>query len=390
MSQFDFGTLDPDVESGTDLATDLNSWRTALHSSHAGGTRPTYAIARTMWVKTVSATAEEWYLYDGTDDILIGTFNPTANTFTPSGALTTAGGTLTGAINEAPYVDVATASTANIFAAASMNIRLTGITTVTAFDTVAAGRRRKCRVASAFTITHNATTLICPGGANISAVADDEFEVVSLGSGNSKISFYQRADGTALVESAVAGGFDSLQVFTSSGTFTPPSGCTNVFVEAWGGDGGGGGITPGNTGGGGGGGSGACSRGYVAVTPAVGVTVTVGAAGAGSSGTGGTGGTTSFGTSIVAVGGTGGGPSVGTAGGVAGQGGSSASGTGTHKISGYAGRTGQSNADGAAGGDGGLPSYNALSSKGGGGGRSVTNGSGTNGGAGLLLVYYTA
>ena len=41
MSQFDFGTLDPAVVSGTTLATDLNSWRSALHSDHSGPSAPT-------------------------------------------------------------------------------------------------------------------------------------------------------------------------------------------------------------------------------------------------------------------------------------------------------------------------------------------------------------
>ena len=45
MSQSDFGTIDPDTKNGTDLATDLNSWRDALHSMHRGASRPSYAAA---------------------------------------------------------------------------------------------------------------------------------------------------------------------------------------------------------------------------------------------------------------------------------------------------------------------------------------------------------
>lgn len=53
----------------------------AVLSNHSGASRPTYAVAGTTWLKTVSSTAWEVYLYDGTDDILMGTYNPTANTF---------------------------------------------------------------------------------------------------------------------------------------------------------------------------------------------------------------------------------------------------------------------------------------------------------------------
>lgn len=43
MSQFDFGTIDPATKNGTELAADLNSWRTALHTQHRGSGRPSYA-----------------------------------------------------------------------------------------------------------------------------------------------------------------------------------------------------------------------------------------------------------------------------------------------------------------------------------------------------------
>lgn len=54
----------------------------AVLTNHSGASRPSYAVAHTKWLKIVSGTAWEMYLYDGTDDILVGTINPTANTFT--------------------------------------------------------------------------------------------------------------------------------------------------------------------------------------------------------------------------------------------------------------------------------------------------------------------
>lgn len=87
-------------------------------------------------------------------------------------------------LNMAASVDVASAATTNIGAAASNNVRITGAVTITAFDTVDAGIRRNVRFAAALTLTHNATSLILPGGQSIVTVADDTAEFLSLGTGN--------------------------------------------------------------------------------------------------------------------------------------------------------------------------------------------------------------
>lgn len=85
MSQYDFSNIDPDLTSGAALATLLNSWREAIKTNHAGAARPSYAVAGMVWVKTVSATAHELYYYDGADDILLYTVNPTANAMSITG-----------------------------------------------------------------------------------------------------------------------------------------------------------------------------------------------------------------------------------------------------------------------------------------------------------------
>lgn len=87
-------------------------------------------------------------------------------------------------LNHAASVDVSSAGTTNIGAALSNNVRITGSVTITAFDTVTAGIRRTVRFAAALTLTHNGTSLILPGGQNITTVADDTAEFLSLGSGN--------------------------------------------------------------------------------------------------------------------------------------------------------------------------------------------------------------
>jgi hypothetical protein len=132
-----------------------------------------------------------------------------------------AGGTMTGtlamsgaAINEAVRVDVASATTCAIGAAASNYVRITGTTTITGLGTVASGIRRKVVFAGALTLTHNATSLILPTGANITTAAGDTAEFISEGSGNWRCTDYQRAIGLP-----VAGGILQ-RVSTSTGTYS--------------------------------------------------------------------------------------------------------------------------------------------------------------------------
>jgi hypothetical protein len=64
---------------------------------------------------------------------------------------------------------------------------------ITAFDTVQAGTKRTLVFDGVLTLTHNATSLILPGAANIVTAAGDSAGFLSLGSGNWKCTAYQRA-----------------------------------------------------------------------------------------------------------------------------------------------------------------------------------------------------
>jgi hypothetical protein len=104
-----------------------------------------------------------------------------------------------------------------------------------------------------------------------------------------------------------AGGFSNIQVFTSTGTFTVPTGITKVKVTVVGGGGGGAGADGCQTWGAGGGGGGAAIEIISGLTPGGTVAVTVGTGGAGGgTGVGGTGNTSSFGAYCSATGGSGG------------------------------------------------------------------------------------
>ncbi|NNU67593.1 hypothetical protein G9X67_20240 [Rhizobium sp. WYCCWR 11152] len=51
----------------------------ALLSGHSGSSRPTYAVAGTVWEDTSVAGAVKYYHYDGSDDILLWTVNTSTN-----------------------------------------------------------------------------------------------------------------------------------------------------------------------------------------------------------------------------------------------------------------------------------------------------------------------
>lgn len=97
----------------------------------------------------------------------------------------------------AAAVSVASAATAAIGAAASPTVIVTGTTTITAFDSMADGIKRDVTFSGALTLTHNATSLILPGGANITTSAGDSATFVSLGSGNWRCIKYVYASAVA-------------------------------------------------------------------------------------------------------------------------------------------------------------------------------------------------
>lgn len=105
---------------------------------------------------------------------------------------------VTAAHNEAE-ASLAGAGTINIGAAAGNYLLITGSgATITAFDTVQAGTERELEFAAANTLTHNATSLILPGGANIPTAAGDVASFRSEGSGHWRCTKYTPASGKVL------------------------------------------------------------------------------------------------------------------------------------------------------------------------------------------------
>jgi hypothetical protein len=173
MSQYDFGTIVASTKSGPALASDLNAWRTALHSTHKGSTAPTYKVAGTPWLDD-SGSPLVLKIYDGTDWIVQGYVDATANLFTPGiffkkGASIASGAT----------VDLATATGNFLHITGS-----TGPITSLGGSSLPAGLEFELVFDSTPIVTHNGTSLILLGGVSRTMAVNDVMRLRHEGSGN--------------------------------------------------------------------------------------------------------------------------------------------------------------------------------------------------------------
>ena len=176
----------------------------------------------------------------------------------------------------------------------------------------------------------------------------------------------------SLLFTTVFGISQTIQIYSTSGTFTVPAGVTSIQVEAWGGGGAGGGATKNSSGGGGGAGGGYVKNTAFTVVPGTIYTINVGTGGLGTTGSGGAGGASWFqsSTTIKAVGGNGGNSS------------ESNNNTAVGASASTTGNIGWSTSYSYYGGAGGSGGLSGIS--GGGGGSSA--GTLTNGNAPILLI----
>lgn len=98
--------------------------------------------------------------------------------------------------------DVASSGTISLGEGSLFHI--TGTTTITDIDFATAknGRRATLIFDGALTLTHHATTLVLPGGANITTAAGDRCVVVQDSTDNVYVESYTKANGTAVVAAA--------------------------------------------------------------------------------------------------------------------------------------------------------------------------------------------
>lgn len=301
---------------------------------------------------------------------------------------------ISGVQNLAKGAAVASATSTDIWAVTGNLVHVTGTTTITGFGTAPqAGATRIVIFDAALTLTHGASAIVLPGGANITTAANDIALVVADTTTKHLVAYF-KADGTAVV--APTAYTPNKQVWTATGTFSKSSvtnGATHIIARCWGGGGGGGGGHTGASSRGTGGGGGSFSEERLAVSAlATTEDVTIGAGGpggaAGSPGAAGTaGGSSTFGTTPFFTAGGGaaglagnGATQAGVAGGTASGGDTNLSGGGSEISFGGAAEA-PKGGSAARGGQGGWQNVATAGLAPGGGGSAGNHASG-NGGAG--------
>ena len=109
--------------------------------------------------------------------------------------LNLSGGMMTGILLQKNGANITSATTTDLATATGNSPIITGNTTITSFGTVSAGAIFNLTFSGTPTITYNATSLILPTSANITAQAGDTMIIKSLGSGNWKCMNYERVSG---------------------------------------------------------------------------------------------------------------------------------------------------------------------------------------------------
>lgn len=146
-------------------------------------------------------------------------------------------------INTVKGSDVASASTINLDTATGNLVHITGTTTITAI-TLASGAERTLVFDGILTLTHNATTLILPGGQNIVTAAGDRAIVIGDGSGNVRVIDYVKANGRPVIgatvirdartSNTILGVLDQEKLIDiTSGTFTQTFAASTTLGSGW-------------------------------------------------------------------------------------------------------------------------------------------------------------
>lgn len=130
-------------------------------------------------------------------------------------------------ITEAKAANVAShaSGTTTIWVTDGNFLHITGTNAITSFGTAQqAGDERTIVFDDALTLTHNATSLILPGGANITTAAGDRAIVRAETTANARVIVYTKADGTAVVDNSVttAAAQSDMETATSTTLYVSP------------------------------------------------------------------------------------------------------------------------------------------------------------------------
>lgn len=182
-----------------------------------------------FWHETDTGDTYSWKAGTGWIKVNSGSFTAASTTEQLTGTDTAKGSTpdSVAALWE-QGADVASAGTTSLGEGGYFSV--TGTTTITDIDfaTDKAGRAAWVKFVGILTLTHNASTLILPTGANITTTAGDTACFVSEGSDVVRCVAYNRASGAALA--STAGAMTLLE--TQS-----PSGASTIDIESFAGGG---------------------------------------------------------------------------------------------------------------------------------------------------------
>lgn len=143
----------------------------------------------------ISLATDELYLWDSTGSTYKSIYTIPVSILSND--------TLTWLLKWKKSSNIASAATTNLATATGNFVHITGTTTITSLWTVDSWTQITCVFDGILTLTHNATSLILPSGANITTAVWDTATFISEWSGNWKCTSYVRANWQALVESAV-------------------------------------------------------------------------------------------------------------------------------------------------------------------------------------------
>jgi len=110
-----------------------------------------------------------------------------------------AGDTFTGLVKLAKWADIASATALPLGTATGNYVDVTGVTTITSITAATAGTTIRVRFTGILTLTHNATSLILPSGANITTAVGDVADFTSIDWTNWRCTMYTRATGLPVI-----------------------------------------------------------------------------------------------------------------------------------------------------------------------------------------------
>lgn len=294
MAQHDFNIANATFPS---VRSDINSALTAINTTQSGTSRPSSAVAGTIWLDTTSASTPTLKYYDGADDISLATLDHSANTVNwLDSTVSITGLSTTATATVLTLSDSANTTTVNLIIDNDKEVR---------FREATANGTNYISLSAPASVSADVTfTLpVAPTANNQALVATTagvmSFTPYALPSADGTANQVLQTNGSGVLSFAtISAGTPTVNTFdTGTGAvYTKPSTANWMLVELWGGGGSGGrSNSSGNAASGGGGGS--YNYAMIPFADLVGqVTYTVGGGGAGrtTAANGNVGGTTSI------------------------------------------------------------------------------------------------